>query len=374
MPFPHQPDLFQNTLEDKWSGNVNVLYNLSEKMGVLLEYDQFRYEIESTGKSADSYHNNLHLTARFRLNDGFKRFYPFLNFGLGVAQTTHVAYDGDADGDYMRGSAKAGLGLQYFINGNWLVGVIADYHVILNTPKDADNKSRAQIFNPTLNLTYLFGEGSSLDADKDGVPDGKDVCTNTPAGESVNSKGCAPSQIDSDNDGVSDKIDQCAKTPQDEAVDAKGCSPSQVDSDNDGVNDRLDKCPSTKAGSKVNSAGCAEKEKVELTLNINFALGSSVVDEMYKDELEKVSLFLTTYPDVKAEIEGHTDNVGSAPRNKALSQARAESVKKYLVETFSIDSKRLTAVGYGSDRPLSDNSTKAGQAKNRRVVATFTTK
>jgi OOP family OmpA-OmpF porin len=68
-------------------------------------------------------------------------------------------------------------------------------------------------------------------------------------------------------------------------------------------------------------------------------------------------------------IEGHTDNVGGAKYNEKLSQKRAESVKKYLVDRFGIAVSRLTAKGYGLTKPIADNKTAAGRQKNRRVEA-----
>jgi outer membrane protein OmpA-like peptidoglycan-associated protein len=72
------------------------------------------------------------------------------------------------------------------------------------------------------------------------------------------------------------------------------------------------------------------------------------------------------YPDVKMSIAGHTDNSGKPEKNQALSVARAESVKKYLVSK-GVAENRLTATGYGQDQPIADNTTPAGKAKNRRV-------
>ena len=92
--------------------------------------------------------------------------------------------------------------------------------------------------------------GCPSDSDADGVPDGIDQCPNTPAGVHVDEKGC-PS--DSDGDGVPDGIDQCANTPAGATVDAVGC-PS--DSDKDGVPDGLDQCPNTAAGALVDAKGC----------------------------------------------------------------------------------------------------------------------
>jgi outer membrane protein OmpA-like peptidoglycan-associated protein len=86
--------------------------------------------------------------------------------------------------------------------------------------------------------------------------------------------------------------------------------------------------------------------------------------------LDKTVQVLSDYPDVRLEIGGHTDNVGKAEFNLELSQKRAESVKEYLVGK-GISSDRLTAVGYGMDKPLTANKTKADKAKNRRTEFTL---
>ncbi len=82
--------------------------------------------------------------------------------------------------------------------------------------------------------------------------------------------------------------------------------------------------------------------------------------------LNKVAEALAESPAVRVEISGHTDNIGEPAQNQTLSQQRAETVKKYL-ESKGISADRLTAVGFGSSRPVADNATEAGRAQNRRV-------
>jgi OOP family OmpA-OmpF porin len=93
---------------------------------------------------------------------------------------------------------------------------------------------------------------------------------------------------------------------------------------------------------------------------------------MYHDELKTVGDFLTYFPEARGEIAGHADNVGSNANNLVLSQARADSVKQYIVDKFGIDSSRMTTKGYGESKPIASNKTKAGRTKNRRIVANFT--
>lgn len=114
------------------------------------------------------------------------------------------------------------------------------------------------------------------------------------------------------------------------------------------------------------------QEKVTIELEVKFDTAKDVVKPEYDDQLKKVADFLKTYPSSRAEIEGHTDNVGDAAYNKDLSRRRAAAVRQALIDRFSADGSRLTAEGYGPERPRADNATAEGRASNRRVVATFT--
>ena len=98
-------------------------------------------------------------------------------------------------------------------------------------------------------------------------------------------------------------------------------------------------------------------------------------DVIQRDDMEKLSVlvtFMKKYPETTAIIEGHTDNVGTAQKNKELSERRAQSVKDYLVKEQNIAASRLSAVGYGEERPLADNNTREGQQMNRRINAVIT--
>lgn len=197
------------------------------------------------------------------------------------------------------------------------------------------------------------------DSDGDGVPDAADRCPGTPAGARVNAQGCEP---DADGDGVVDRLDQCPGTPTGTKVDAQGC---ELDSDRDGVVDRLDRCPGTRAGAKVDARGC-ELQEVTVLKGVTFATNSAALTAQSMAVLDETAATLTKNPDVRAEVAGHTDSTGSAARNRALSQQRAESVVRYLVSK-GVSAANLVARGYGPDQPVADNRTAQGRSANRRV-------
>ncbi len=148
-------------------------------------------------------------------------------------------------------------------------------------------------------------------------------------------------------------------------------APAPVDSDNDGVTDDKDKCPGTPAGTRVDSYGCVPKKLTieSVKLNIQFETAKDVITETYQPEVKKVADFLSKYDDVVVDIEGHTDAQGSDQYNQALSQRRADSVKKELVTRYNIAANRVKAVGYGEAKPVASNDNASGRAQNRRVVA-----
>jgi OOP family OmpA-OmpF porin len=208
---------------------------------------------------------------------------------------------------------------------------------------------------------------SQKDADGDGVKDNVDKCPNTPKGEAVDAEGCSESQLDADGDGVPDKVDQCPNTPPGEKVDSRGCS---LDTDGDGVPDSRDKCPNTPNGVAVDEKGCPvlfEGQKKSVTLQgVNFQTGKSILTDDSKLVLKDVATSLAARPDVRVEVQGHTDNTGSRATNMRLSTARARAVEKFLEEN-GVSPAQLTAKGYGPDKPIASNKTKDGRAKNRRV-------
>ncbi|MDP1825371.1 MAG: Ig-like domain-containing protein [Archangium sp.] len=210
------------------------------------------------------------------------------------------------------------------------------------------------------------------DQDKDGVEDADDACV-TEAGP-VERKGCPVR--DADLDGVEDPVDECPAEAG--PVERKGCPIRDQDADT--VEDALDNCP-TVAGVPEN-AGCPAKvkqlviitkDKLVIQEAVYFATGKAVVLARSNKLLDNVAEVLLAHPEVALiRVEGHTDSVGVRAKNVALSQARADAVKAALVKR-KVPAARLHAVGFGPDQPKDTNDTPAGRELNRRVEFNFET-
>ncbi|WP_298478600.1 OmpA family protein [uncultured Maribacter sp.] len=225
------------------------------------------------------------------------------------------------------------------------------------------------------------------DADGDGIEDSKDACPNAAGtkemngcpdgdGDGVADKDDACPEVaglaalagcpDADGDGVADKDDACANEAG--PAENKGCP--WADKDGDSVLDKDDACPAI-AGTVANN-GCPEvTEEVQKKLNdyartILFDTGKSSIKAESTAVMVDIITILAEYPNAKFTVEGHTDSVGSAKLNQKLSDSRANSVRDFLIDK-GIASDRLTAIGYGEDKPIATNNTRAGRKSNRRV-------
>jgi OOP family OmpA-OmpF porin len=113
----------------------------------------------------------------------------------------------------------------------------------------------------------------------------------------------------------------------------------------------------------VNERGCWEIQ------GLVFTTSSTTIQSHQYDILEEVAEVLALNPGIRVEIAGHTDSRGAHAYNLRLSEARAKAVRDHLVAE-GIGAERLSVKGYGPDKPIADNDTDAGRARNRRVELT----
>jgi len=226
-----------------------------------------------------------------------------------------------------------------------------------------------------------------FDRDGDGIDDQTDQCPDDPEDKDgfQDADGCP--DLDNDKDGIKDNIDQCPNKPEDQDgfEDLDGCP--DPDNDKDGIPDTLDKCPNQPEDMDgfEDEDGCPEEgpvveepkkpkykfinitdKEIQLKQKIFFKYNRATIRSKSFPLLNEVADVLIKRSRMKVRIEGHTDSKGRARYNKKLSQKRAESVRRYLIEA-GVEPSRLTAVGYGEERPRWSNKTRSGREKNRRV-------
>ncbi len=249
-----------------------------------------------------------------------------------------------------------------------------------------------------LSLLFLLAPATPLDAADSATPvriDPQAPCYRWPA-------------LDWDGDGVFDRIDHCNDTPKGCTVDRYGCS---TDSDQDGVCDGVDRCPGTTTGMAVDEHGCSddqratgrvrpapaeppreiakpaprplppgkpvseserqlvERGRIRLE-NVYFETNSALLLPESEASLREAGEALEKFPDLRIEVEGHTDTRGRRPYNQRLSQDRAGTVRLWLLDHFRLRPEHLMAKGYGEERPETKERNDEELLRNRRVVLT----
>jgi OmpA-OmpF porin, OOP family len=326
-------------------------------------------------------------TANFKLLSDEYTVSPFLTIGVGATKWAQ----------YFSAFAPIGVGLQVkvadgtfmLLNSQYRVGVTekSAFHLYHSVGFASSIAPRKEVVIPALpvapvvipvldkdkdgvldkddkcpDVAGLASLGGCPDKDSDGIADGDDKC---PDVAGLSKYGGCPIP-DTDKDGINDEEDKCATVAG--VARYQGCP--IPDADGDGLNDEEDKCPS-KAGTAANQ-GCPEIAKAVIdkinyaAKNVFFASGSAkLLPKSYK-ALDEAAKLIKEDESLMVDVDGHTDASGKAEKNQTLSEDRANAVKAYLV-TKGIAESRLKATGYGATKPVADNKTAAGKAKNRRT-------
>jgi OOP family OmpA-OmpF porin len=147
---------------------------------------------------------------------------------------------------------------------------------------------------------------------------------------------------------------------------------ADMDDDGDGVNNCDDKCPGSEAGQTIGPDGCPVPVSIDLK-GVNFDFDKSTLRPDAVAILNEAIEILKRYPDLKVEVAGHTDSIGTDAYNQGLSERRARAVYDYLTSN-GIDAARLVGPnGYGESRPIAPNTNPdgsdnpEGRAQNRRT-------
>jgi len=147
---------------------------------------------------------------------------------------------------------------------------------------------------------------------------------------------------------------------------------ADLDDDGDGVNNCDDKCPGSQAGQTIGPDGCPVPVSIDLK-GVNFDFDKSTLRPDAVSILNEAIEILKRYPELKVEVAGHTDSIGTDAYNQGLSERRARAVYDYLTSN-GVDASRLAGPnGYGESRPIAPNTNEdgsdnpEGRARNRRT-------
>lgn len=252
-------------------------------------------------------------------------------------------------------------------NGGFEIGLA----YLFNTPKSNKPKQAATPTTPVYVLptdTTNAYPNRMKDKDEDGIVDWYDACPSIPG--PPENKGCPVKEKDTDGDGIVDSEDECVYMRG--ILKFKGCP----DTDRDGTPDIEDDCPFIKG--KPADNGCPkEMTDQQGTINqgikaysiealVEFDTDQSFVKPQYYFDLDEVVAMMQQNANAKMMLAGHTDAEGSQAYNYALSHRRSESVKAYFVKR-GVAPSRITFYSYGETKPLSNNDSMEGKARNRRV-------
>lgn len=324
-------------------------------------------------------------TANIKLLSDRHFFTPYITAGIGASKY----------GPHYAAFAPVGLGFQFKLgrdvflqaNSQYRIPVTekSEYHLFHSFGLVAGVKERKAAV-PVVVVPVI------LDRDNDGVLDSVDRCPDVAGLQNL--MGCP----DRDGDGISDDQDKCPEEAglakyegcpipdtdgdgindeEDKCITEKGLARYQgcpvPDTDSDGTNDEEDRCPS-RPGPASNS-GCPEIAKAVIekinfaAKNVFFSTGSyKLLPKSFKS-LDEVAKLMQEDESLMIDIDGHTDSQGSSESNQVLSDNRAGSVKEYLIKK-GVDAGRLKSTGFGEDKPVADNTTATGRAKNRRTEMT----
>ena len=279
------------------------------------------------------------------------------NQSIGPADRTRYIASGDTDP-----VTYFGIGAKYRVSDAW--GLRLDARLLL--PPSSASTGVTIDFEALASVYFSFERAHELRA----------------TGPTV---GPPPTDDDPDRDGIRGAADRCPTEPEDKDgfQDEDGCP--DPDNDMDGILDAQDKCPNepeTKNG-YLDEDGCPDAIPEQLKhftgaiQGVTFKVAAADLEAGSSEILDKAIAVLVEFPNVRLEIEGHTDDQPLTDKqkyadNRALSQARADAVKAYLVAK-GIDPARLHATGYGDTRPIEDPkrltgaSLDAARGRNRRV-------
>lgn len=321
----------------------------NSNFAIELAGDYTRFGDESpVDRDGRGYNTKLGLLYAFNAGNPIR---PYLGIGGGLANNQLYPGSGNGYDRRRRGFGEATVGLMAFLGDNWGLRGEWAYRYTDGIPGAVDGSIVDNLDEPVIRVGLVMA-----------------LSRGAPPVPPVPPAPTEPAFVDSDGDGVPDHIDECPGTPPGVRVNARGCP---IDSDGDGVPDYLDNCPNTPAGVEVDDSGCPVAARVDRKFeDVNFGFDRSDLTDYGRVNLDKtadeIKALARQNPNLRVQVEGHTDSVGPAEYNTGLGQRRAQTVRDYLVGK-GVDGKRIETRSLGETRPVASNDTAKGRLLNRRV-------
>jgi outer membrane protein OmpA-like peptidoglycan-associated protein len=341
-----------------------------------------------TGGDAYSSNGAFRAAASFLMDGTISRFYWAANAGIKGRPSVQLGRTSPA---YAGTALAAGAAAGVFLDANEALAIGPELAVESELVK-APLSSGATVAHVQIGAHYFPTDGT-FDV---GVSVGPDLGRGLGAADArvlllcgiIPERALVP--LDQDNDGIPDVLDACPTVPgvPSEDPNLNGCPIPPLDTDGDGIPDAQDACPLVFGPASPDPAlnGCPvppepepepapapappvvlTPQQIVISQQIQFETASAVLLPVSDGLLSEVARLLNEHVEVElVEVQGHTDERGTAEYNQRLSQDRAASVVAWLVQ-HGVQRNRLTAHGYGRDRPIADNTTEEGLQKNRRV-------
>ncbi len=229
------------------------------------------------------------------------------------------------------------------VSGKTALIIVSDGKDLLHNPKEEMDALAADFGDKICTYTILVGDDSK------GAASLESFASSTGCGFASTADSLAPAS------NMANFVEKVFLTPAPVPVVAP-----ILDSDGDGVPDHLDKCPGTPKGAAVDDEGCW------VLGTIHFDFDKSDIKSDAIPVLSEIGDVMMKNPDLKMNINGFTDNIGTLEYNQALSERRAQAAKEYLVNQ-GLESDRFSINGFGYTMPVSSNDTPEGRRMNRRV-------
>ena len=325
---PLSSSTFKSNTNSGWAGGAAISYYISNEIALDASWDHLQFSPSFGNTSVDAFGANLNW--RWFGADVLS---PTLGAGGGYAVLGNSQLP---IFNFSNAFIDAKASLDYLLNEKWMISAGVKYLYSFNSfAASGDHSIDVGALIPHVTLTLFLPAKASAPS--------------TPA-----SPASTPAATPESSPSPSPETPQTAKTPVAKTA-------------------LLPKCTNVPAGTKVNSLGCPVGEKVEIRLNVEFPFNKSTIQKKYHEELKKVGTLLLDHPDLELSVQGHTDHVGGEEENLQLSMDRANAIRNYLIRTFTLDPRRIEALGFGEKKPVASNKTEKGRQKNRRVIGVFST-